>query len=94
MQAIEMNSIVRDQTITLPAPSMLSPGQPVRVLVMFDVDQTKTAAQSSAEHQSDQPPMIQQGRLAALVPHPEALGDPLNSPWDESAWRKKWESSQ
>ena len=36
MQAIEFESTVQDQAIPLPTAGMLSPGQPVRVVVMFD----------------------------------------------------------
>ena len=36
MQAIEFESTVKDQAIPLPAPGMLSPGQSVRVVVMFE----------------------------------------------------------
>ena len=36
MQAIEFDSTVQDQAIPLPTAGMLSPGQPVRVVVMFD----------------------------------------------------------
>lgn len=36
MQAIEFESTVQGQAIPLPTPGMLSPGQPVRVVVMFD----------------------------------------------------------
>lgn len=38
MQAIEFESIVQDQAIRLPAPGVLSSGQPVRVVVMFEED--------------------------------------------------------
>lgn len=36
MQAIEFESVVQDQAIALPAPVVLRPGQPVRVVVMFE----------------------------------------------------------
>ena len=36
MQAIEFESVVEDQSIRLPAAGVLSPGQPVRVVVMFE----------------------------------------------------------
>lgn len=36
MQAIEFESTVLGQAIPLPTPGMLSPGQPVRVVVMFE----------------------------------------------------------
>ena len=43
MQAIEFESVVQDQAIPLPNSAALSPGQPVRVVVMYeptpDVDQ-------------------------------------------------------
>jgi len=36
MQAIEFESVVQDQSIQLPTPRVLSPGQPVRVVVMYE----------------------------------------------------------
>jgi hypothetical protein len=36
MRAIEFESVVQDQAIRLPVPGVLSPGQPVRVVVMYE----------------------------------------------------------
>lgn len=46
MQAIEFETVVRDQVIPLPEPGVVSPGQPVRVVVMFE---QKAVASSSAK---------------------------------------------
>jgi hypothetical protein len=98
MQAIEFESIVQDQAIRLPVTGALSPGQPVRVVVMFeetpvirlqqprDENIARTAAHSVT---------FSGERITALDPHPEALGgardDLAPSPWDQTAWREKWE---
>jgi len=48
MQAIEFDAIVTDQAIPLPRTTLLTVGQPVRVVVMFDpsgaTDQAKPHA--------------------------------------------------
>jgi hypothetical protein len=36
MQAIEFDAVVQDRSIPLPSSTALSPGQPVRVVVMFE----------------------------------------------------------
>jgi hypothetical protein len=97
MQAIEFESIVRDKAIPLPKFDLLRPGQPVRVVVMFDAmpDAEAAARQTAADlaKLEANTPAVIKDRLATLKPHPEALGDSLSSPWDENAWEKKWESA-
>lgn len=109
MQAIEFESVVQDQAIPLPAPGVLSPGQAVRVVVMFEeklkdklIMEKQQKAQQAAEdliaHEEAYAAMQLDERLATLAPHPEALGDsaddPAYSPWDEAAWHKKWKGAR
>lgn len=90
MQAIEFESVVQDRVIPLPQPQKLSSGQSVRVVVMYEDCAEPSVPKGDAisllgSDSAD--------RLAALVPHPDALGSPaddLASPWDEAAWRDKW----
>lgn len=37
MQAIEFESVVQEQSIPLPSSAALAPGQPVRVVVMYEL---------------------------------------------------------
>lgn len=87
MQAIEFESIVQDQAIPLPAPGVLSPGQPVRVVVMFEekqiVEAQQKAQQAADEAMAREPahPMMQpHERLAALEPHPDAISELCEHP--------------
>ncbi|MDP2432310.1 MAG: hypothetical protein Q8O33_09775 [Pseudomonadota bacterium] len=94
MQAIEFESIVQDRVIPLPQPQKLSPGQSVRVVVMYEED--RGAESSQFQHEAISRPGAEPvDRLAALDPHPDVLGSPSDdlacpSPWDETAWREKW----
>lgn len=92
MQAIEFESVVQDRVIPLPQPQKLSPGQSVRVVVMYEEVAELHLSQSDAISRLEGEPV---DRLGALEPHPDVLGnlpDDLTfpSPWDETAWRKKW----
>ncbi|MDP2794520.1 MAG: hypothetical protein Q8O25_10660 [Sulfurisoma sp.] len=97
MQAIEFESIVQDQAIRLPASGALSSGQPVRVVVMFE-EPPVIGAQQPRDDAISRPAThavtFSAERIAALEPHPNALGgateDRVPSPWDETAWREKW----
>jgi len=98
MQAIEFESVVQDRVIPLPQPQRLSPGQSVRVVVMYEegaVAEASLSRDAAASAQEGQSLVRPEDRLAALEPHPEALGSPPDdlarpSPWDEAAWRDKW----
>lgn len=68
MQAIEFESIVQDQAIRLPAPGVLSPGQPVRVVVMFE----ETSAANT-----QQPP---EDAISRLAPHRDAISELSENP--------------
>lgn len=48
MQAIEFESVVQDRVITLPQPQKLSPGQSVRVVVMYEEVAELQLSQSEA----------------------------------------------
>lgn len=94
MQAIEFESVVQDRVIPLPQPQKLSPGQSVRVVVMYEEDRVTESplSQGDAISRLEGEPV---DRLAALEPHPDVLGSPPDdltcpSPWDEAAWREKW----
>ena len=98
MQAIEFESIVQNQAIPLPTPGVLSPGQPVRVVVMFEeklVMEAQQARDDLITREPAHPVMKPDERLATLEPHPDALGGAVDasipSPWDEAAWRDKRE---
>lgn len=88
MQAIEFESIVQDQTIPLPTPGVLSPGQPVRVVVMFEEKQPNMEAQQKAQqaaenltaHETAHAAMQPDERLAALEPHPDAISELCKHP--------------
>jgi len=94
MQAIEFESVVQDRVIPLPQPQKLSPGQSVRVVVMYEEDRVAESSLSQGDA------IARLGaesvdRLAALDPHPDVLGSPSDdlacpSPWDETVWREKW----
>jgi hypothetical protein len=98
MQAIEFESVVQDRAIPLPQPLKLSPGQAVRVVVMYEEGPVAEQTQSQVDAISGQeahPLVAKEDRLAALEPHPDVFGCPPDdlscpSPWDESAWREKW----
>ena len=49
MQAIEFESVVEDQSIRLPAAGVLSPGQPVRVVVMYEEEATSAVFSSNGD---------------------------------------------
>jgi hypothetical protein len=97
MHAIEFESVVQDRVIPLPQSHRLSPGQSVRVVVMYE------ELAMTTQPDAGEPPLApaQQSaatgeRLAALQPHPDAVpnssGDAtVPSPWDETTWRQKWE---
>ncbi len=92
MQAIEFESVVQDCVIPLPQPQKLSPGQSVRVVVMYEEVAELHLSQSDAISRLEGEPV---DRLGALEPHPDVLGNPPDdltcpSPWDEAAWREKW----
>ena len=97
MQAIEFESIVGDRVIRLPVSDALRPGQPVRVVVMFEERPATRAPQPGKDAvlpPAPQPMTFAEDRVAALDPHPEAFGgvsvDFAPSTWDEAAWREKW----
>ena len=98
MQAIEFESVVQDRVIPLPQPQKLSPGQSVRVVVMYEEDRIAESplSQGDAISRLGAPPLVvSEDRLAALEPHPDVLGSPPDdltcpSPWDETAWRERW----
>lgn len=68
MQAIEFESTVQGQVIPLPTPGMLSPGQPVRVVVMFE----ETPAANT------QPPP--EDVISPLAPNPDAISELCEHP--------------
>jgi hypothetical protein len=91
MQAIEFESVVQDRAIPLPQPQKLSPGQSVRVVVMYEEVAESPLSVGDAISRLEVAPV---DRLAALEPHPDVLGSPpddltCSSPWDEAAWREK-----
>lgn len=53
MQAIEFESVVEDQSIRLPAAGVLSPGQPVRVVVMYEEAEAANSRSPRADVISD-----------------------------------------
>lgn len=97
MQAIEFESVVQDRAIPLPQPHKLSPGQSVRVVVMYEeLAMTPPPSEDEMSHVSAQLSVESGERLATLQPHPDAVPDSSeeatdSSPWDEAAWRQKWE---
>jgi len=68
MQAIEFESVVQDQAIRLPAPGVLSPGQPVRVVVMFE----ETSAVGTQQAPED--------AISRLAAHPDAISELCEHP--------------
>jgi hypothetical protein len=72
MQAIEFESTVRDQAIPLPTPGMLSPGQSVRVVVMFEDAVTANSQQPRVDI------------ISALCANPLVLPDFLTLSRDET----------
>ena len=78
MQAIEFESTVQGQAIPLPAPGMLSPGQSVRVVVMFEelASQQRILIQDEPTHPATMPVE----RLAALGPHRDAISELSENP--------------
>lgn len=96
MQAIEFESVVQDRAIPLPHPHKLSPGQSVRVVVMYEELAMTPPSEDEMSHVSAQLSAESGERLATLQPHPDAVPDSSGgatdlSPWDEAAWRQKWE---
>ena len=72
MQAIEFESVVQDQSIRLPAAGVLSPGQPVRVVVMFE----------AAADTDSPPPRVDV--ISALCANPLVLPDFVTFSRDET----------
>jgi hypothetical protein len=68
MQAIEFESVVQDQTIRLPAPGVLSPGQPVRVVVMFEETSAANTQQPG------------EGAISRLAANPDAISELCENP--------------
>lgn len=97
MHAIEFESVVQDRAIPLPQPHNLSPGQTVRVVVMYEELAITTQPDVLEPSQASAPlPTAPGERLAALQPHPDAVpgssgNATVSSPWDEASWRQKWE---
>ncbi|MBT9590592.1 MAG: hypothetical protein IV089_06750 [Thiobacillus sp.] len=97
MHAIEFESVVQDRVIPLPQSHQLPPGQSVRVVVMYEeLPMTTQPGMGEPSQASAQMSTATGERLAALQPHPDAVPDSsgdatVSSPWDEAAWRRKWE---
>lgn len=68
MQAIEFESVVEDQAIRLPAPGVLSPGQPVRVVVMFEEALSANTQQAPGD------------TISRLAAHPDAISELCEHP--------------
>lgn len=84
MQAIEFESVIGEHSIALPAQSALQPGQPVRVVVMYEPVKQKLSAALAVD------------RLVRLVAHPAVLSgenELLPSPWDDASWRATWSAN-
>lgn len=78
MRAIEFESTVQGQTIPLPTPGMLSPGQSVRVVVMFEelVPSQSRLIQDEPARRATTPV----DHLAALAPHRDAISELSENP--------------
>lgn len=78
MRAIEFESTVQGQAIPLPTPGMLSPGQPVRVVVMFE---ELTPKQSRLiQNEPTHPATMRVDQLEVPVPHRDAISELSESP--------------
>lgn len=75
MQAIEFESVVQDRAIPLPHPHKLSPGQSVRVVVLYEELAMTPPREDEMSHISAQLSAESGGRLATLQPYPDAVPD-------------------
>jgi hypothetical protein len=83
MQAIEFESVVQDQSIRLPAPSVLSSGQSVRVIVMFEDKKVTDANQAGDDlkaREASHPMKFSAEPLAKVVPHRDAISELSENP--------------
>ena len=83
MQAIEFESTIQDQAIPLPFPGVLSSGQSVRVVVMFEdknVTDAKQAGNVLKTGEESHPMRFSAEPLAKVVPHRDAISELSENP--------------